>query len=208
MCEFGNTSNMGMCVCGILMRAGPSAGTSTVLSSLEATTRLAGGHSTIQAFELPDSQLTHRLVRCLKHTASSWGSVAGAWVLLGKSTHSDCVVPCVGFCCFAGGANGCSARHSDVLAGPVGSHQQLVRVLLRTNTWGAAGQALCGAAKVRACVCLWGWLSCHLLRWPAEASTRCACAYQPLCCGMLCAAGAVHLLQGLSACGVVWLPHP
>jgi hypothetical protein len=41
---------------------GPSAGTSTVLSSLEATTRQAGGHSTIQAFELPDTQLTHRLV--------------------------------------------------------------------------------------------------------------------------------------------------
>jgi hypothetical protein len=52
-------------VCCLVVPAGPSAGTSTILSSLEATTRQAGGHSTIQAFELPDSQLTHRLVSAI-----------------------------------------------------------------------------------------------------------------------------------------------
>jgi hypothetical protein len=59
---------------------GPSAGTSTVLSSLEATTRQAGGQSTIQAFELPDTQLTHRLVRItgLMHCTSK-GSAAFGW---------------------------------------------------------------------------------------------------------------------------------
>jgi hypothetical protein len=79
---------------------GPSAGTSTILSSLEATTRQAGGHSTIQAFELPDTQLTHRLVSSSGHrhcTCQAPGAInllsclsgAGRWShRSGKALHA------------------------------------------------------------------------------------------------------------------------
>lgn len=58
--------------------AGPSAGTSTVLCSLEATTRHAGGHCTIQAFELPDASLTHRLVSAYRACVLAWPCISVA----------------------------------------------------------------------------------------------------------------------------------